>query len=196
MIERIVDRDAEAFAGLYDRTAPYVFGLLLRMLGDREGAEEVAQEVYMTVWRNAATYDATRGTPATWIGLLARSRAVDRLRSERSYAGAVVRAAKAATSAAKEAHVMPDAPPSPAEALEISERRRLVRAALKELPSEQRRLVELAFFGGLSHSEIARATETPLGTVKSRIRAGIGKLERILRPTHDQRAGTTGSGLE
>lgn len=196
MIERIVDRDAEAFAGLYDRTAPYVFGLLLRMLGQREAAEEVAPEVYMTVWRNAAAYDATRGTPATWIGLISRSRAVDRLRSERSYAGAVVRAAKAATSAARELHVMPDAPLSPAEALEISERRRRVRAALKELPSEQRRLVELAFFGGLSHSEIARATETPLGTVKSRIRAGIGKLEKILTPTHDQRAGTAGTGLE
>ena len=91
---------------------------------------------------------------------------------------------------------MPDAPLSPAEALEISERRRRVRAALKELPSEQRRLVELAFFGGLSHSEIARATETPLGTVKSRIRAGIGQLEKILTPTHDQRAGTAGTGLE
>lgn len=150
----------------------------------------------MAVWRNAASYDASRGSPITWISLTARSRAIDRLRSERSYEGAVLRATRAATEVAKETDVATPTQPNPAEAFEIAERQRLVRGAMGELPSEQRRLVELAFFGGLSHTEIAQATETPLGTVKSRIRSSLGKLEKILTPTLDQGLGSAGLGSD
>ena len=164
------------------------------MLGAKDSAEEVAQEVYVAVWRNAASYDASRGSPITWIGLTARRRAIDRLRSERSYEGAVLRATRAASALAKGMDAGGQAPSTPAEDLEVAERRRLVRGALSSLPSEHRRLLELAFFGGLSHTEIARATETPLGTVKSRIRSSLAKLEKILSPTLDREAGPAGLG--
>ncbi len=182
LIERIAERDTGAFASFYDRTAPYVFGVLLRMLGRREAAEEVAQEVFTAVWRNAGTYDASRGSPATWIGLIARSRAIDRLRSERSLAAAVERMAAAEQSPAGGGR-QADSSAGPEEAFDIPQRRRLVLAAMESLPPEQRSVIELAFFHDLSHSEIARKTETPLGTVKSRIRAAIGKLEDILTPS-------------
>lgn len=164
------------------------------MLGARDSAEEVAQEVYMAVWRNAGSYDASRGSPITWISLTARSRAIDRLRSERSYEGAVLRATRAAAEVAKQA----DAPArsTPAEDFEIAERQRLVRQAMTELAPDHRRLLELAFFGGLSHSEIARSTETPLGTVKSRIRSSLSKLEKTLTSTMDHETGATGLGSD
>lgn len=181
MIERIVEQDAGAFASFYDRTAPYVFGVLLRMLGRREAAEEVAQEVYTALWRNARSFDAKRGSAVTWIGLIARSRAIDRLRAERSLKTAV----ESMTAFGKTDPVGEgdgDAFVGPEEAFDIAQRRRLVLAALDGLPPEQRTMIELAFFEGLSHSEIARQMKTPLGTVKSRIRAAIGKLEDILAP--------------
>lgn len=178
LLRQVAGGDRAAFASLYDVTSPAVYGMLVRMLRSPAVAEEVAQEVYVEVWRKADSFDPERGSAETWISLLARSRALDRIRSDRSYAGAVDRAGTSMTAA----ELMGENRDDPAEAASLSERRRLVRAALREMPEKQRTAVMLSFFGGLSHSEIAEREETPLGTVKSRIRAGLAKIEDHLRP--------------
>lgn len=177
LIDRIGEGDREAFAALYDATSSYVYGLLLKVLDDREKAEEVAQRVYTQVWRTAASFDGDRSSPLTWIAMIARSRAIDRTRSDRSRAdtmdeleGSPDRDALGATF------------PDPEEAASLAERRQLVRAAMEDLPPEQRDSLMLAFFRDLSHREIADRTDTPLGTVKSRIRSGLQKLEDRLDP--------------
>lgn len=187
LVDRIGEGDREAFAALYDGTSSYVYGLLLKMLDDREKAEEVAQRVYTQVWRTAASFDGDRSSPLTWIAMIARSRAVDRLRSDRSRADAT-----------DELEGRPDreglgtSGPDPEEAASLAERRQLVQAAMEELPPEQREALMLAFFRDLSHREIADRTGTPLGTIKSRIRSGLQKLEGRLRPVLGGRPGGAG----
>lgn len=178
LLRRVAGGDRTAFASLYDATSSAVYGLLVGMLHTPAVAEEVAQEVYVEVWRKAASFDPERGSAETWIFLLARSRALDRIRSDRSYAGAVDRV----SSSMSAADLMGENRDDPAEAASLSERRRLVRGALREMPEEQCSAVMLSFFGGLSHSEIAEREQIPLGTVKSRIRAGLAKVEDHLRP--------------
>lgn len=188
LIAALVDGDEDAMRTLYERTSRYVFGLLLRMLGSRSEAEEVAQEVYVQVWRSAGAFDPGRGSGLAWIGMIARSRALDRVRSRESYGQAIDRL---------ERH--PGAQPlgreedDPAEIAGAKERRELVSRALEALPEEQRVALERAFFRGESHREIAQRTGVPLGTVKSRIRAAIGKLETVLAPVLGDR-GTSGEG--
>ncbi|MBA2565107.1 MAG: sigma-70 family RNA polymerase sigma factor [Gemmatimonadetes bacterium] len=172
LITRVAKRDTQAFAVLYDRTSGYVFGLLLRILHDREIAEEVAQEIYLQLWRTAATFDAKRSSVLAWIAMVARSRAIDRLRSDLSQRDALQELS---------AEAPPSGNPDPAEEASLRERRAWVREAVGSLPVEQRRTIELAFFEGLTHTEIASRTDTPLGTVKTRIRSAIGKLEQALR---------------
>lgn len=182
LIGLLVERDAEAFARLYDRTCGLVFGILVRILGNRELAEEVAQEVYLEVWNKASSFDGRRGVGLSWITLITRSRALDRLRAEKAYSGALDH-----IHGAPDRQPLADAAPSPADEADLSELRAVVGQAMKRLPAEQRRAVELSFFGGLSHSEIALETQAPLGTVKSRIRAGLMTLEVRLEPMmHNQ----------
>lgn len=171
LIARLAARDKRAFARFYDRTVAFVFGLLLRILGDRDAAEEVAQEVYLQLWRTAGTFDAGRSSALAWIATIARSRAIDRLRADASLRNALhgLAVQPARTEVA-----------NPEEETSLRERRASVLEALRSLPADQRSAIELAFFEGLSHSEIARKTDTPLGTVKTRIRAAIGKLEQTL----------------
>lgn len=162
-------------AALYDATSTMVHGLALRILGDVGAAEEVTADVYMQVWRQAERYDPERGAPLTWLLTLARSRAIDRLRS----------GAQDARRAAPigEAMGMSSPTPGPEECSEVDERRRLVRQALERLVPEQRRVLELSYFGGLSHSEVAAALGEPLGTVKTRIRLGMGRMREALACT-------------
>lgn len=154
-----------------------MFGLLLRILGDEDRADEVAQDVYLQVWRTADRFDPERGTALTWLAMMARSRAVDRARSDGSYGEALERLETGGT---PRSHGRSGEDPE--ETALRSERSRKVREALESLPGEQQDAVELAFFRGMTHREIADATETPLGTVKSRIRAGLSKLEEALDP--------------
>lgn len=177
LIGLLIERDTDAFARLYDQTAGLVFGVLVRILGSRELAEEVAQEVYLEVWNKAASFDRKRGAGQSWITLIARSRALDRIRAEKSYRGALDH-----MHGAPDRQPLADAAPSPADDADLSELRAVVGQAMHTLPAEQRRAVELSFFGGLSHSEIALQTEAPLGTVKSRIRAALMTLEARLKP--------------
>ena len=148
-----------------------VFGLALRILGDRDAAEDAVVEVYTQAWKDAKTYDPRRGTAASWLLTLTRSRAIDILRARRrdDLADPIESASdiRAAT-------------PDPEEASTIAERQRLVRGALSGLNLEQRQAIELAYFSGLSHTEIALKLGQPLGTIKTRIRLGMLRMRELL----------------
>lgn len=173
---RVAEGETQALAELYDATARYVFGILRRMLWSAESAEEVAQEVYLQVWKTAGSFDPQRGSAWSWLALLTRSRAIDRMRADGSYRDAVDDLQRIATRTSMEdetdGNLLQD--------VARSERAEVVHAALRDLPGDQRRALELAFFGGLSHREIADRTETPLGTVKTRIRTALLKLRERL----------------
>jgi RNA polymerase sigma-70 factor (ECF subfamily) len=159
---------------LYDSTSRLVFGLVLRVVGDRATAEEVVLDVYTQVWRQAATYDTNRGAPLAWIMTIARTRGIDRLRS-----GKHDFQSKEPLDSIGEAR---STIASPEENTVMSERRLMVRSALDLLSAEQREVIELAYYSGLSHSEIALKLNQPLGTVKTRTRLGMMKLRDTLRP--------------
>ena len=165
--------DERAYASLYDRYSPILLGLLLRILHSRAEAEDVLQEVFLQVWQQAASFDPARGRPFTWLVTLARSRAIDRLRSLDSRS-------RTAQASAKE--VAPGAEPARTDDLALNtEYREIVGEALAQLPEEQRRALVLAYLDGMSQSEIAAKTGQPLGTVKTRTRAGLMKLNELLR---------------
>lgn len=162
-------------AELYDRHARPIYSLALRILGDATEAEDIVQEVFSQAWRQAARYSASRGAVAAWLMTLARSRAIDRLRAKRARPGDV--------SDERVAGQLVDAGP-PADSLVLSsEQVARVRAALDELPLLQRAAIELAYYEGLTHAEIADRLEQPLGTVKTRIRLAMLKLRDVLAGT-------------
>ena len=167
--------DERAYASLYDRYSPILFGLLLRILHSRAEAEDVLQEVFLQVWQQARSFDQSRGRAFTWLVTLARSRAIDRLRAVESRDRAARRSAE---EGAPEGATFEEPADS---AAERSEQAAVVRAALAELPEEQRRTLLLAYLEGMSQSEIAARTGQPLGTVKTRTRAGLKKLGELLR---------------
>lgn len=175
LLRRVAERDERAVAELYDATARYVFGILRRMLRSVEAAEEVSQDVYLQVWRKAGAFDPNRASAWSWLALLTRSRAIDRMRSEGSYRDVV-------DELEREPLASPRGNPGhdPEQQAARSERAEKVRSAVGELPPDQRKTLEMAFFGGLTHREIAEVTSTPLGTVKSRIRSSLQVLgERL-----------------
>ena len=172
LMSRVAGGDGDALARLFEVHAPVALGLLVRILGRKSEAEEVLQEVFLQVWTQADHYDAGRATPRGWILMLARSRALDRLRRR----GSMQRREEAAVEEAREV----EAPPVGTERLESRERRHRIHSALELLTPEQRRCSELAFFEGLTHTEIAKRLEAPLGTVKSRILLGMNKLRQAL----------------
>jgi RNA polymerase sigma-70 factor (ECF subfamily) len=174
LVSRIARGDQDALAALYDTTNRLVFGLILRVLNDQGAAEEAVMDVYTQVWKQAPNYDTGRGSPLAWLTTMARSRAIDRLRSgwqtqQRSEPLEVVNDKETAAN-------------SPEEDTVYGERQRLVRKALAALSPEQREVIELAYYGGLSHSEIAEKLQQPLGTVKTRTRLGLMKLRDSLMP--------------
>ena len=174
LIKKVADGDQSAVATLYDSTSRLVFGLILRIVTDRATAEEVLLDVYTQVWRQASSYDIARGAPLAWIMTIARSRAIDRLRS-----GKHDQHAKESLDTIGEVTA---STVNPEEATVNSERQRMVRTALDSLSPEQREVIELAYFSGLSHSEIALRLGHPLGTVKTRTRLGMMKLRDLLKP--------------
>lgn len=172
LIERTARGDASALAALYDGTAALVMGLAVRILGDHGVAEEVVSDVYLQVWHQAARWDPERGATLTWLLTVARSRAIDRLR-----VGAWQRAQRAPLA---EAIDVPAAGPGPDGAAAAARERAVVRDALGRLGAPQREVIELAYYGGLSHGEIAVRLGIPLGTVKTRIRLGMAHLREQL----------------
>ena len=174
LIAQTAQGDQDALAALYDCSSPHVYGLIYRILDNREAAEEVTLDVYTQVWRQAPTFDRTRGTPGAWLMTLARTRAIDRYR-----AGAMERGKLDSMDATS---LFAGEEDDPEEAFAGLERRQLVRQALQTLSAEQREVIALAYFYGLSQSEIAEKLGQPLGTVKTRMRLGMIKLRDVLSP--------------
>jgi RNA polymerase sigma-70 factor (ECF subfamily) len=181
LLARIVKGDQQAFSQLYDHSSTLLYTLALRILGNRDEAAELLQDVYLEVWRKVVRYDVGRGTPVAWLVTLTRSRAIDRLRA---------RAARgqASTSALDETMTtrLADLGPSPYETQADQELRQLVGQAMGALPAAQQQAIELAYYEGLSHMEIATRLNQPLGTVKTRIKLGMSKLREALRMYWDQ----------
>jgi RNA polymerase sigma-70 factor, ECF subfamily len=176
-VARASQGDETALATLYDLHARAVYSLALRIVGDEADAEDVLLDVFDQAWRQAGRYDARRGTVAAWLLNLARSRAIDRLRARRARPDSSAATADD-TLASLPAHVT-----DPMDALAASRDAEKVRRALGELPVLQRLAIELAYFEGLTQSEIAERLEQPLGTVKTRIRNGLLKLREVLSGT-------------
>lgn len=169
--------DGPALSRLYDTHARAIYSLALRVLGDQADAEDVVQEVFAQAWRQAGRYDARRGTVAAWLLTMARTRAIDRLRARRARPDT----RGSDPDDAGQALAAPLIDPGDTLAAERDAAR--VRAALADLPLLQRLAIELAYFEGLSQSEIAERLEQPLGTIKTRIRLGLLKLRDALSGT-------------
>lgn len=174
LLRRIASGDGEALTRLFDQQSSVVLGLLVRMLGGRAEAEEVLQEVFLQVWMQADRYEESRSSPRGWILMLARSRALDRLRRRMSQQRREDEVAAGEGTAVR---------PVGTARLEAAEQRNRVGAALGVLSPEQRHCIELAFFEGLTHTQIAERLQAPLGTVKSRILLGMNKLRQALSPS-------------
>jgi RNA polymerase sigma-70 factor (ECF subfamily) len=173
LITRIAAGDRDAFSRFYDLLAPTAFGLIRRVLRDPEAAAEVLQEVFWQVWREAPRYDPKRGSPEAWLVMRAKTRAIDRLRSIR-------RRERTFVAPVDESVAQSNDGPAENPAV-VAEDRGLVQTALAQLPEPQRRVIELAFFEGLTQSEIATRLGEPLGTVKTRARLGLERLRGALR---------------
>jgi len=180
LLARVADGDEAAFTLLYDRSVPLLFTLALRSLGDRDEAADLLQDVYQEVWRKALRYDPARGTPMAWLITLTRSRAIDRLRARASRGFGVT--TSIGESGAGE---LPDERATPLEVRAGRELRESVAKALADLPDGQQEALELAYYEGLSHSEIAARLNVPLGTVKTRIKLGMNKLRTALQSWQD-----------
>ena len=174
LMARIRRSDPSALAELYDATSAQVFGVVLRIVGDRATAEEITIDVYKQVWTQAGKFDVARGSLWSWLMLIARSRAIDYLRSKRR------RSQEREQLLDPAFHDVRDSMPDPEEQLLVSDRRQIVLAALEDLGPEKRKALEMAFFLGLTHSEIAEQLGAPLGTVKTQIRSALAKLRATL----------------
>ncbi|MEW5977271.1 MAG: sigma-70 family RNA polymerase sigma factor [Acidobacteriota bacterium] len=174
MIDRVGRRDKTAFGELYDRYSQLVLNVAWRILKERQEAEDTLQEVFLKVWNDAASYDPNRGTVASWLVTISRSRAIDKLRSRRSRTQPE-RTLHEGYNSNRDQTVV-------AKQEESIQNRLLVSAAIMALTSEQRVVIDLAYYEGMSQSEIAEALKEPLGTVKTRIRNGLMKLKEILVP--------------
>ena len=173
LVAQMAEGRQEALAALYDETSSMLNGVLHRMLDHSEDAEEILLDVYMKAWKNAAGYSPKRGSVQAWLIIMARNAAIDRIRQHRAHPRPV--------SLELEGGMDAEAPEaSPEIVAALAQRRRQVRRVLNDLPPEQRDAVMLAFFGGLTHAELAERLDEPLGTVKSRIRMGLMRLRALL----------------
>jgi len=175
LLRRIALGDRESFEQLYDRYSGALFSTAYRILNQQEAAEDLLQEVFVQIWEKASLYDPSRGRPLTWAITLTRNRAIDRIRSTQ-------RRQKLSEEIEREAEIADyQTDKSTAEEVSLSERNRIVHGAVMQLPPEQRRAIELAFFSGLTQTEITEQLQEPLGTVKARIRRGMMKLRDLLK---------------
>jgi RNA polymerase sigma-70 factor (ECF subfamily) len=174
LIRRMASKNADALDLFYMRYNRLAFSLVLRILGNREDAEDVLSDVFWQVWQQSSRYDSARGKPLAWLLTIARTRAIDRLRSRARQ--------PAENRGAVEQQDREPAAPADTDPFVLGDLREAVREALQTLPEQQRIPLEMAYFEGMSHTEIAAALGQPLGTVKDRIRVGMMHLRKRLRP--------------
>lgn len=178
LLQAIVRRDADAFEALYDRHAQIAYNLILRIVGEPRSAEELVQECFWQVWQKAGDYRGA-GAAAAWLYRIARNRALDRVRQRKTHPQTV--GWETDEQSATFAHY--GYLPSVEATVEQSWQQQQVRQSLASIPEEQRMILELAYFDGMTQSEIADYLALPLGTIKSRMRLGVEKLERLLAAT-------------
>ncbi len=165
LISAIRSGDENAMAQLYDRYSPIVYSVALRVLGDTAAAEDILQEVFMQLWRNPELFDSTRGNLGAWLAVIARNRSIDALRKRRPESDVT--------------DVLVSVEPDLAGEADRTRAMEKVRGALSKMPSAQRAALEMAYFEGLTHTEIASKTGEPLGTIKTRIRGGLLSLRKV-----------------
>jgi RNA polymerase sigma-70 factor, ECF subfamily len=173
LINRIAEGDDSAFDDLYKRFSASLYGMAYRIMNDAKEAEDVLQEGFTYIWRKASTYDPVRSSPFAWAVMITRNKAIDRLRVRQ-------RLEKLREKVISEEYFYPDRDETSANEPALRERGVLVRSALQQIPLEQRQALELSFFGGLTHEQIAERLDTPLGTIKARIRRGLLRLRDSL----------------
>ena len=173
LIRRLVDADETALGALYDQWSRSLYSLVLHLLTDADEAEDVVEETFWQAWRKASTYEPSKGAVSTWLLTIGRRKALDRLRARKRHLEDPARNERTFAD-------LPSPENDPFEAAEEQEIREQVRAAVRSLPPDQREVLELGYFSGLSQSEIAEATGQPLGTVKTRMRLAIQKLREPL----------------
>src|SRR5215471_8093051 len=173
LIQRMASKDADALDAFYTRYNRLSFSLIFRILGNRADAEDVLSDVFWQVWQQSTRYDPSRGKPVAWLLTIARTRAIDRLRSMGRELTQTINI--------DERKDPPQAPSGPDPFVQ-TDTRQAVQAALQSLPEQQRIPLEMAYFQGMSHTEIAAALRQPLGTIKDRIRTGMMDLKKRLRP--------------
>ncbi|MBD8637240.1 sigma-70 family RNA polymerase sigma factor [Stenotrophomonas sp. 169] len=172
LLEQVAAQDRPAFDALYQQSAGRLFAICLRLLRDRGEAEDVLQEVFVTVWHKAPRFDRSKASAMTWLSMLARNRAIDRLRA----------APPRALDDVSIAEELPDGDLQPAQLAEHNDESARLTACLQALEPRRRSLIRAAFLDGASHDELARRLATPLGTVKSWIRRGLSQLRVCLEP--------------
>jgi RNA polymerase sigma-70 factor (ECF subfamily) len=177
LLSRIASGDQKALRALYERCSGQALAVALRLLREPRDAEEIVQEAFIEVWRRVDSYDPARGSASAWLVSIARNRAIDRLRAGQS----VARMKVAMTPETEASHQ-----PAPLEEAEARQDRQRIRVALDALPTEQRQALELAYFEGCTQQEIATRTGEALGTVKTRVRLGLQKMDKLL--TEEERS--------
>jgi RNA polymerase sigma-70 factor (ECF subfamily) len=174
LLGRIAAGDRPALGEFYDQTGGGLYSMVFRMLGNRQDAEEAVQDVFVQIWTKAPTYDPVLGLPFNWASRIARNRCIDILRARQ-------RRSRVLVDSPLPENAETAADPASADATLAQEELGGIRSAVQGLPPDQRQAIEMAFFGGLTHPEIAAALKEPLGTIKARIRRGMLKLRESLR---------------
>jgi len=177
VIARVGKGDAQAFAELYEQSSSLLYTLALRILNNRDEAAELLQDVYIEVWRKAGNFDQKRGSPMAWLITMTRSRAIDRIRASTSRGRTVTDSLEQSRAEELQSDL-----PDPLETHAMEELRTLVGEAFTDLPAAQQEALELSFYDGLTHAEIAARLDKPIGTIKTRIKLGMNKLRYMLRP--------------
>ena len=173
LIRRIVEADETALGALYDRWVRSLYSLVLHLLKDADEAEDVVEETFWQAWRKASSYEPSKGAVSTWLLTIGRRKALDRIRAKKRHKEDPIGQDNTFAN-------LPSTALDPSQDMEGSELREHVRAALGQLPAEQREVLELGYFNGMSQTEIADATGQPLGTVKTRMRLAMQKLREPL----------------
>ena len=176
LLKRTGEGDRHSFEQLYERYSGVLFSTAFRILNDQSAAEDVIQDVFVQIWEKAPLYDSTRGKPLTWAVTMTRNKAIDRLRSQQ-------RRNRLRDEMETHASIFEEfSDRSSLDEVQSAEKGELIRQAVRQLSKEQRQAIELAFFSGMSQSEIAETVGEPLGTIKARIRRGMMKLKEIVTP--------------